>query len=664
MKFTYVFVAFFFILQLAQCSSIKKLDSNIQSKFNMLLERSEQLDANTNSAIRDYENTASELKALIDQNDNLRLIPENIIRVENLLKKYQPIACEVTVVEPDEKLYTSDGFDSPVIINVKNRNHNPVPPYYINISGTDSFLLNNRKQKIYYQAGPSQEFSIECDITQASFTADKNKFTFSAEYKAAGIIKVLSEKFNIDSKSLITVSPPEYKIKTIAGAQNRQYDEYADKVVESSNESYAGDRNFMVQVKIADNGQFTIGGVYNDKDYDLMYGHPNSTPPNEIWSSFISIKIDNNVYLLNNASDISVEKKENGTLEFKGFIRQENVRVNLLLKPEHDGDIIKTSIKVIAVNESNIQKNIGVRFLLDTWAGINDGVPFLLPSGKLSRIIINELEFTPSASAMWQTFDPDQYSDEDSDAMVFLQNINIGKGLVPPDRIAFANWPSAYETAWDYFVDEEKYVTGDSAVIMWWEPLPVKSGKDFMIATQLGSIKQKKEPVVFMVNEESGIYFAILTYKNTSNILKNISYSIKFDNGEISSPDMNDMSAELKPGEIFIKALPLHLLCEEPAVLSIIEDTGTKKTYSFPVKKHKSWNKISVLPVVTPEGVVPVNFFHKRKIKLKARIVDNAGRIIKAIDLKRSPWLDGYRYNGKLPINADLEGRYYIEVYR
>jgi hypothetical protein len=664
MKFTYIFTAFFCILQLAQCSSIKKTGPDIQSKFNTLIERSEQLDTDANSAIRDYENTANELKTLIDLNDNLRLLPENRIRVENLLKKYQPIACEITVAEPDEKLYTSNGFDSPVLINVKNSSEDPVSPYYIKISGSDSFLLNSRREELYYQAGPAREFTIECEITQASFTADENKFTFSAHYKAAGIIKVLSEKFNIESKSLITVSPSEYKIKTIARAQNPQYDEYSGKVVESSNESNAGDRNFMAQVKIADNGQFTIGSVYNDKDYDLMYGHPNSTPPDGIWSSYISIKVDSNVYRLDNASDTSVVKNDDGTLVFTGFIPQENVKVELLLKPEHSGDIIKTSIKIIAVNGSDKQKNIGVRFLFDTWAGINDGVPFLIPSGTSSRIIINELEFTPSASAMWQTFDPEQYSDKNSDAMVFLQNINIGKGLVPPDRIAFANWPSAYETEWDYFVNEENYVTGDSAVIMWWEPLPVKPGKDFTIATQLGSIRQKKEPVVFLVNEESSIYFAILTYKNTSDITKKISYSITFDKGEISSSDMNDMSAELKPGEIFIKALPLHLLCEEPAALTITEDTGVKKTYTFPVKKHTSWNKISILPVVTPDGNVPVDFFHKSKMKLKARIVDNAGRIIKAVDLKRFPWTDGYRYNGKLPVSADLEGRYYIEVYR
>jgi len=399
-------------------------------------------------------------------------------------------------------------------------------------------------------------------------------------------------------------------------------------------------------------------------DYDLMYGHPNSTPPDGIGTSFISIKIDDHVYLINELTDVDLEKKEDGTIEFSGRIPDEEVKIIQRLKPEKSGDIIRTNIQLTVLNEGTKQKRIGVRFLIDTWAGTNDGVPFLIPSGGSKRIETGEIEFTPSVAPMWQTFDPVQLTSSENEGLVFLQNIFTGKGLVAPDRIAFASWPSAHESAWEYFVNNDIRVTGDSAVILWWDPTPVNPGKEMLVSTQLGSIKQKKEPVVFLINEESNMYFAMLSYYNNTQQKKSVKFSMKLTKGEMAVQDLNDMSAELEPGDFFIKSIPLQVFSEEASTLVVTENTGEIKTYSFPINKHIPWDNLTVLPIVEPRTAVPVNYFNKSKLNLKARLIDGSGKTIKTVALVRNIWSDGFRYTGKLQLPDNVEGQIFVEVYR
>ena len=347
------------------------------------------------------------------------------------------------------------------------------------------------------------------------------------------------------------------------------------------------------------------------------------------------------------------------------------------MTPKPEKDLVKTKISYSIINNSKQKKMIGLRMMLDTWAGKNDGVPFLIPVGGVAKFQTHELEFTPTASIMWQTFDPKQIdleeeiqdSENETKEMISLQHIMSGDGLIAPSKVAFANWPDAVQTEWNYSVDGSKKVTGDSAVILWWNPTIVAPNKKLNIATQFGTFIQKKQPYIFMTNPKEGIMLVYLWYKNNATIdseeEQTLEYQIHTGDGQLFPPQLKLEKTQLDPQQIYSMAFNIQVSNEKDTEIKIIEKVDGKiKEYKFPIKHSQTWNKVSVLPVATPLAKIPILYYNKTKLKLKARLIDPKGKTVLSVDLIRKKWADGYKYQGAFVVPPDSIGRYAVEVFK
>ena len=146
-------------------------------------------------------------------------------------------------------------------------------------------------------------------------------------------------------------------------------------------------------------------------------------------------------------------------------------------------------------NKDSRPHTVGLRFLLDTFIGGNDGVPFLIP-GR-ARLCDDSAEFRTSAEV------PDFIQARESDDLrkpgtIALIQLRI-PGMEPPSRVTLGAWPNPSlgegcaqeKTLWDvpaYSIKRND--PPDSAVAIYWNPVPIDPGKsrEMSFAYGLGSV--------------------------------------------------------------------------------------------------------------------------------------------------------------------------------
>lgn len=226
-------------------------------------------------------------------------------------------------------------------------------------------------------------------------------------------------------------------------------------------------------------GRFTIGNTGGNPNYSsddnqiLLFGHPDP------WSSYTTIRINSTNYIF---------KADKTTYDPSGLkavstMTVENVLITQTLQiVTNDGTGLKDTVQIsyTAQNQSNVAKNIAIRIMLDTMLGDNDGAPFKVPS--LGNVVL-ERELSGNAiPSYWQAFD------SLSDASVFAVG-TLYKGTDrKPDKVQFTAWSNVYEAnnAWNYTIDPSNYVTGDSAVAVYWDSARVAAGSSTNVATYYG----------------------------------------------------------------------------------------------------------------------------------------------------------------------------------
>lgn len=226
-------------------------------------------------------------------------------------------------------------------------------------------------------------------------------------------------------------------------------------------------------------GRFTIGNTEGNPNYSsdddqiLLFGHPSP------WSSYTTVRINNTNYVF---------KADETTYDASGLkavstMTVENVLITQTLQiVTNDGTGLKDTVQIsyTAQNQSNMAKNIAIRIMLDTMLGDNDGAPFKVPS--LGNVVL-ERELSGNAiPSYWQAFD------SLSDASVFAVG-TLYKGTDrKPDKVQFTAWSNVYDShnAWDYTIDPSNYVTGDSAVSIYWNSTRVAAGSSTNVTTYYG----------------------------------------------------------------------------------------------------------------------------------------------------------------------------------
>lgn len=130
---------------------------------------------------------------------------------------------------------------------------------------------------------------------------------------------------------------------------------------------------------------------------------------------------------------------------------------------------------------------VGVRIMLDTMLGENDGAPYRVGE----RAITTDTPLVGSAiPEFWQAFD------DLSNPQVMAQGTLRYPGETPPERVYMSNWGSLADGVWSFDFQAGRDFTRkgefelDSAVALFWDPkeLPAGEGREYVTYYGLGGI--------------------------------------------------------------------------------------------------------------------------------------------------------------------------------
>ncbi|MBN2250571.1 MAG: DUF11 domain-containing protein [Candidatus Altiarchaeota archaeon] len=251
----------------------------------------------------------------------------------------------------------------------------------------------------------------------------------------------------------------------------------------------SGKRMHAVMESCKNTGTFSLGGIYDGSWEKLTYFHPKP------WGgTFISIRVDDAIYVnsLDPVEGIRMDEYVTAPPAITGdaisvkWMLPEQVSVEEILEIVEDSTLIHLKIK----NE-NPEKNVkvGARLHIDTMLGDNDGAPIYVPGDGLKE---TEKEYSGKDLSFkyWKAYNRINEPD------IIATGILNGK-LTYPDKLVIANWKKSTRTSWSYTADGETSILGDSAVMLYYEPALLYSGKTREIITGYGS----GEPVLKKISE-------------------------------------------------------------------------------------------------------------------------------------------------------------------
>jgi hypothetical protein len=278
---------------------------------------------------------------------------------------------------------------------------------------------------------------------------------------------------------------------------------------QSATEEKAPERIIFIQnefIKIIanntekDTGRFAVettnGSPESPKDNDqpLIYGRP--IP----WTSYTSILVDGKPFIFGPESR-KIQRRVGKDIHFTGIDLQTKTE-SMIISEAHIGDLEiiqslqffrnpQTRVEDMALisyevnNRGTSPHEVGIRIMMDTKLGSNDGAPFRIGTdGITAEIKYNKDEL----SDFWQTFD-----DLSSPNVIAQGILNApDKGITPPDTLILANWGSLIDHPWDVpYVKGRSFIrTGelekDTALSLYWNPTLLQPGDIKTVKTSYG----------------------------------------------------------------------------------------------------------------------------------------------------------------------------------
>lgn len=216
--------------------------------------------------------------------------------------------------------------------------------------------------------------------------------------------------------------------------------------------------NGYLAMNVLGNGHFSFGTTGgnpdNPKDDNkrLLYGFSGNS------TSYTTIRIDDSSYVYSPAqNEFNADEKNNTSNAVYSDVDVQQV-LSIVKNPATGNDDL-IEVKYIVTNNSDVEKNVGLRIMMDTMLGGNDHAPFRVPQ---YGSITTETEYTgEDIPQFWQAFD------NLTSPTVIAQGRLFQTEEDRPDKVQFCNWRSIDGVSWDYHTTAGRG-NGDSAVAMTW----------------------------------------------------------------------------------------------------------------------------------------------------------------------------------------------------
>ncbi len=210
-----------------------------------------------------------------------------------------------------------------------------------------------------------------------------------------------------------------------------------------------------------------------DNNKPLIYGHPRP------WTSYTTVRIDGENYVFGGETsqragrdgkygEVTQEPQVVDGEKIISETRMGGVAVTQVLsfiESTTTGFPDTAKIRYDVTNESDDDKRIGLRVVLDTMLGPNDGAPFRV---REEEVLQDKVLIRDEIPEFWQAFDSLE------DPLVMAQGDLRGPDLTPPDEVYMTNWGSLADGVWDFNFrpGREFYREGefelDSAIALYW----------------------------------------------------------------------------------------------------------------------------------------------------------------------------------------------------
>lgn len=248
--------------------------------------------------------------------------------------------------------------------------------------------------------------------------------------------------------------------------------------------------NTYLEIQVGADGRFNSGatGMVTGKAFGISYAWP-SVP----WSSYTTVRVDGVDWRYGGSggtftqvpTDVSPTTNRSvwrvGDIEVTQTL--EIVTGSSTGRP--DTGLYRYTLK----NLGATAHNVGLRVMVDTYLEDNDACPFRVPG---TGSVTTEMDFVGNAiPEYWQAFR------DLSDLSVMAQGTLRGGLATRPDRFSITKWGGVSSSMWDY-TTTPGLATGDSAVLMYWNPVAIQPGQVREIRTYygLGTISGTTNPTL------------------------------------------------------------------------------------------------------------------------------------------------------------------------
>lgn len=186
-------------------------------------------------------------------------------------------------------------------------------------------------------------------------------------------------------------------------------------------------------------------------------------------------------------------------------------------------------------NKDSIPHKVGIRFMLDTFIGAEDGVPFAIPGKKGLCDTLDDFDTPAKVPDFIQAY---EHNDLNHPGTIALVQFRVGGGLEPPARVTLGAWPDPkigdarfpnkkdhpyqqFMTLWNVPLDSMQTMrqinpkgSADSCVVMYWPEQELKPNEKRLVGFSyglgvLGSQKEGKLGLSLGGSTELGGEFSI-----------------------------------------------------------------------------------------------------------------------------------------------------------